>query len=153
VFSKVIFKNSKNCEVNQTKRDTETGKQVQALRQPRKGSYARNIFLLWNSEEQNNRQDFNAAAIQGLKNRHFLVINNPQLFMLLKVEPRDMLPNRICLKCKSSLDCAYEFYVTCVEVDLALKIQLEAEDSENVSLFSKTPLCSSLIKISKLVKN
>lgn len=71
--------------------------------------------------------------------------------MLLKVEPRDMLPNRICLKCKSSLDCAYEFYVTCVEVDLALKIQLEAEDSENVSLFSKTSLCS-LIKISKLVK-
>lgn len=76
----------------------------------------------------------------------FRVINlfvfNPPTFLLFKVEPSDMLPSRICVKCKSSLDSAYDFYITCVEVDLSLKIQLEAEDSENVSVAQKASLYS-----------
>jgi hypothetical protein len=85
VSNKNIFK---NCEVDQTKRDTEARQQVQALWKSAKRD-ARYIWPLWNSEEENNRQDFNAATIQGfgLVEKPFLVVN-PQLSMFsLRLSP------------------------------------------------------------------
>jgi hypothetical protein len=56
-----------------------------------------------------------------------------------QVELTDKLPLKMCYSCNVNLETAYKFYITCLETDSALKIQLEAENSENVSDFRFLP--------------